>query len=107
MMIEMSAGGVDPDSGIPMIYISPMMAFCAKHLEPFRLSWPVGVPQALAGITNAALEDAALREFIDGDAQRVQHALQSCAPICCFLEEEKTQQVISLALNGSTYGEAP
>lgn len=89
-----------------MINLAWDTMFCDKHLLPLKDKWPKGAGQAMLGLFNACVENDEILKRSGGNTDNLPLVLNSIKPVCCFLEEGKADEVVSLALEGKIYGES-
>jgi hypothetical protein len=77
---------LDPKAGI---IIDPLMIWCAKHLEPYRVHWPTGyMPAAMCLVHQSLNEDAEIRAACQGKVELISATLREYGPLCCRFPEE-------------------
>ena len=84
------------------------VAFCNRHLEPFRLHWPSGFGQCCLLVMKHCIEDDRISnqfsKCTDGkaelDEKKLNHLLEFNSPLCCFLGDDLMQKIIFESLGG-------
>jgi hypothetical protein len=82
--------------------------WCGDHLEPFRHEWPKGSAVAMLLLFRAFCADDRVQRMagakpdlgIAADAKVLPTLVAECSPLCCFLPEPVTREVIRTALEG-------
>lgn len=59
-------------------------AFCARHGEPFRSSWPAGYPVALLALFSKLTKDVDFQKECEGNLGNLTELLDK-RPMCCRL----------------------
>lgn len=63
-------------------------AFCARHGEPFRATFPKGVYVAVPMLVNAFSDLEKVDKYAEGDAERFETAVREMGPMCCAISEK-------------------
>jgi len=82
--------------------------WCARHLEPFRENWPHGVATAMMLLLHLFVRDERTLKMAgyapesdkNANPEHLQALVIECSPLCCFIGDEKMEQVASEALAG-------
>ena len=83
-----------------MIALTFSMMWCARHLEPFRATWPSGAMLAMLNLFTASAADERILVAAEGHADRLEPVLREHGPMCCFLPAAVTEAVVSASLEG-------
>jgi hypothetical protein len=83
----------------------PELAFCARHLEPFRAKWPSGYAILIVRLVGLITEDERFYAGVPkdqnglGDAELITGRLVKFSPLCCFLGDDTMAMLTRDALH--------
>lgn len=87
--------GIDLDKTV--IFPEPAIAFCSRHLEPFKTEWPRGFGILCVTMLKHVLAHPRFEAQFppnpatgksDLEPRRASHVLRTLSPLCCLLGNE-------------------
>lgn len=98
------------------ITIEPTAAFCPRHLDPFRATWPNGYLSAAMCLVYQALQRPEIDAAAGNDTAMLDRVLREFGPLCCLIGDDTTAAITAGALTDDkdtwrkmmqTYGPPP
>jgi hypothetical protein len=82
--------------------------WCSRHLEPFREKWPHGAATAMMFLLHLFVRDDRTLKMagynpdtgMTANPEHLNALILKCSPLCCFVGDEKMQEITEQALSG-------
>lgn len=92
-----------------IVFPDPQIAFCARHLEPFRKDYPKGYGLLCVRLIEFILADKRFTDLIPKDPEtglgRLEYAsetLVQVSPLCCFMGDTVMEILVAMCLGKLT-----
>lgn len=86
--------------GPPPIVLDWQVMWCGRHLEPYRVRWPLGAGVAMMRLFYAAQAMPAVQDAANRDPAHLMAALARFAPICCFVGGDVLEAIYAETVPG-------